>query len=129
VSSSDGRRGHDGLPVTVGSDHRCRTKLGIGTVETLRKWGQRPVIWTRQRETVTELAGLTRHHDKGLIHLDRVHRAASRGRHRRLERTLPTLHLDQDRRRDTHQSPTRSKIIVHAPLGCEAEATYTGKKY
>ena len=37
--------------------------------------------------------------------------------HRRLERTLPAVHLDQDRRRDPHQSNRRSKNIIHTTLG------------
>ena len=36
--------------------------------------------------------------------------------HRRLERPLPALHLDQDRRRNPHQSHRRSKNIIHATL-------------
>lgn len=36
--------------------------------------------------------------------------------HRRLERALPALRLDQERRRNPHQSDRRSKIIVHATL-------------
>ncbi len=36
--------------------------------------------------------------------------------HRRLERTLPPLHLDQDRRRTTRPMPPRSKNFVYATL-------------
>src|SRR5438093_1558378 len=36
--------------------------------------------------------------------------------HRRPERTLPTVHLDQDRRRNPHQSNERSRTIVHTTL-------------
>ena len=46
----------------------------------------------------------------------RPHRR-DRDLHRRLERPLPTLHLDQDRRPDPPQRHRRSKNIIHATLG------------
>ncbi len=61
------------------------------------------------------------HHPAGdpprhLHQRQRPHRR-HRDLHRRLERTLPAVHLDQDRRRNPHQSHRRSKIIVHTTLG------------
>ncbi len=45
--------------------------------------------------------------------------------HRRLERTLPTVHLDQDRRPDPREGNQRSKIIVHATTsGAPADLTW-----
>ena len=55
-----------------------RTTLVLDTIEQ--------AIWARQREGVTDLAGLIHHHDNGSIHLDRLHRAPRRSRGRRLRR-------------------------------------------
>ena len=43
-----------------------RTALVLDTIEQ--------AIWTRRREGVTDLSGLTHHHDAGSICLDRLHR-------------------------------------------------------
>ena len=51
------------------------------------------------------------HHPAGhpprQLHLGQGPHRRHRGLHRRLERTLPPLHLDQDRRRDTPEMPPR----------------------
>jgi transposase len=41
--------------------------------------------------------------------------------HRRLERPLPTLHLDQDRRRHPRPHHPRSKNIIYATLGASLD--------
>jgi transposase len=46
--------------------------------------------------------------------------AAIRTLHRRLQRPLPALHLDQNRRRHPRPLPTRSKDIIYATLGSVA---------
>ena len=46
--------------------------------------------------------------------------------HRRLERTLPPLRLDQDRRRTPRPLPPRSKNIVYATLGVAWFCSRTG---
>jgi putative transposase len=43
-------------------------------------------VWTRTRDGVADLSGLIHHHDAGSIHIDCVHRAPRRGRHRPIGR-------------------------------------------
>jgi transposase len=64
---------------------------------------------------------LRHHHPPGNpprhLHLREGPHRRHRDLHRRLERALPAVRVDQDHRRNTHQSHQRSKIIVHATLG------------
>ena len=68
--------------------------------------------------------GLLRHHHPPghpprHLHLGDRPRRRHRDLHRRLERTLRAIRMDQDRRSDPHQSNRPSKIIVHATLAAE----------
>ena len=54
---------------------------------------------------------------------------AAIGLHQRLERTLPTIPLDQARRRPTRPLPPRSKNLVHATLGPVAGAEIAAQSH